>query len=100
MEITAGGAWRVEINSLLAARRFDADVTGTGDDVVVYSGTEARVAAVAHQGDANFALWFYGDDGGDLLANEIGVYTATVPLSAGPALVVVTANGPWSITPT
>jgi hypothetical protein len=97
LEVTADGTWRIEIKRLLNARQFDAQITGTGDDVVAYSG-EAQVVALSHQGDANFAVWFYGDQS-DLLANEIGPYNATVPLSAGPALLVITANGAWSISP-
>jgi hypothetical protein len=96
LEITADGPWRVEIKPLAAARPFDAEITGTGDDVVSYVG-DAQVVALSHQGDANFAIWFYGDEQ-ELLVNEIAGYNATVPMSGGPAVLDVTANGPWSIT--
>jgi hypothetical protein len=98
-EIEADGAWRVELSTLDAARRFDAEISGTGDDVVVYVG-DPQVVSLHHEGASNFVVWFYGEDGtSELLANEIGAYDATVPMPAGPALVVVNAEGPWRIAP-
>lgn len=32
-----------------------------------------------------------------LLVNEIGAYSGTVPLSAGPAVATVTADGAWTL---
>jgi hypothetical protein len=99
LEITADGAWRVELKPLSAARRFDGGIDGTGDDVVHYTGNP-QVMALSHQGQSNFAVWFYAEDGAsDLLANEIGVYNATVPVGAGPAILEITADGAWSIAP-
>jgi len=97
LEITAGGAWRVEVKSLLSLRQFDSGISGTGDDVLLYAG-ESHVVALSHQGQSNFAIWFHGENDSDLMANEIGTYNATVPLNAGPAVLVITADGPWSIT--
>jgi hypothetical protein len=37
LEITADGNWRVEVKPREDARRFDASIDGTGDDVVVTS---------------------------------------------------------------
>ena len=31
-----------------------------------------------------------------LLVNEIGAYTGTVPLSAGPSVITVSADGNWT----
>jgi hypothetical protein len=98
LEIRAGGRWRVEVKPLDAAPAFDAQITGTGDDVVSYTG-DARAMALSHHGDGNFVLWFYGGEGDKLLANATGRYNATVRMTAGPALVVITAHGPWSIEP-
>jgi hypothetical protein len=33
-----------------------------------------------------------------LLINEIGPYSGTVPLSAGPSVITVGANGGWTLT--
>ena len=32
-----------------------------------------------------------------LLVNEIGAYSGTVPLSAGPSILTVTADGAWTL---
>ncbi|WP_198417239.1 hypothetical protein [Cryobacterium sp. TMT1-2-1] len=32
-----------------------------------------------------------------LLINEIGAYSGTVPLSSGPSVIVVNADGPWTL---
>ena len=52
-----------------------------------------------HDGTSNFAIlertdraFSYG-----LLVNEIGPYTGTVPLSEGPSVIVVTADGAWTL---
>lgn len=96
LEITADGSWRIDIRTIWEIRYFDADIDGAGDDVVAYLG-DTQVVAVTHDGDANFALWSHGEES-ELLINEIGPYNATVPLP-GPAVLVIVANGPWSIRP-
>jgi len=97
LEITADGSWRIEVRPILDIRFFDTEVAGTGDDVVAYLG-ETQVVSLAHEGDSNFAVWSHGEES-ELVVNEIGAYNATVPLP-GPAILVITANGPWSIHPT
>jgi hypothetical protein len=96
LEIEADGAWHIEVKPLDSARSFDASIEGNGDDVVVYVGS-AGIAEVSHQGDANFAIWFYTSSDTDLLVNEIGVYSATVPLRSPPGVLDITANGSWTI---
>jgi hypothetical protein len=98
LEIRADGRWRVEVKPLDATPEFDVQITGTGDDVVSYTG-DGRAMALSHQGDGNFVVRFYGGEGDRVLANEVGRYNATARMTVGPALVVITANGPWSIEP-
>lgn len=95
-EITADGTWQIEVRHILDIRTFDNDINGTGDDVLAYLG-DTQVMFVSHEGDANFAIWSYGDEN-ELIVNEIGAYDATVPLP-GPTILAITANGPWSISP-
>jgi hypothetical protein len=52
-----------------------------------------------HSGERNFvvfeetdAAFSYG-----LLVNEIGAYSGVVPLSAGPSVITVTADGAWTL---
>jgi hypothetical protein len=96
-EITADGAWTVTVRSILSLREFTGpSVTGAGDDVVIYRG-DAGAAALTHDGQSNFSMWFYGDST-DLVVNEIGPYTGTVRWGAGPAVIAVNADGNWSVT--
>ena len=96
LEITADGAWTVTVRSLLSVREFDsASATGAGDDVVVYLG-DAGAATISHDGARNFAIWSYGDSS-DLVVNEIGAYSGTTRWTAGPSVIVVSADGNWSI---
>ena len=71
---------------------------GTGDGVFLYSGQAGKLAAT-HDGSSNFsvteetnkALYF------GLLINEIGAFSGTVPLSSGPSVIVVGADGNWTL---
>ncbi|MEX1077679.1 MAG: DUF4190 domain-containing protein [Homoserinimonas sp.] len=97
LEISADGAWTVTVRSMLSLREFDGTAaSGVGDDVVIYHGG-AGAANISHDGSSNFAIWTYGD-GTDLVVNEIGAYTGTTRWTAGPSIVVVSADGSWSIT--
>lgn len=74
--------------------------TGRGDDVIVLGG-DADAARITHsKGQSNFVVYAYSLETGEggLLVNEIGGYSGTRPLQA-PALVQVTADGNWSISP-
>jgi hypothetical protein len=97
LKISADGNWTVTISPISAAPQFPS--SGTGDGVFLYDG-DASNLALTHDGDSNFSVVEYTSElfGTDLLVNEIGSYTGTVPLSAGPALVTVSANGNWTAT--
>jgi hypothetical protein len=97
LQITSNGPWTVTIHSLASLRAFTGNATtGTGDDVVIYRGS-AGAAAITNTGSSNFAVWTYGGRS-NLAVNEIGAYTGTVIWQKGPSLVVVTSDGPWTIT--
>ncbi len=94
LEVTADGSWTIEIAPLAEADDFEG--SGSGDGVFLYSG-EAAAMDASHSGESNFAVWQMSDGwmGSDLLINEIGSYSGTVPLTAGPALIAITADGSW-----
>ncbi len=63
-----------------------------------------QVLRVTHDGQSNFIVWHHRNylsdsSDSDLVANAIGVYSATRPFRAGPALIEITADGNWSIGP-
>ncbi len=101
LTIKATGAWKVTVGGLDQATQATgaAPITGKGDDVIMLSGN-TTTAAITNHGDQNFIVQATPADGGypDLAVNEIGSYTGTVPLAA-PALVQVTSDGSWTITP-
>lgn len=97
LQVSGSGNWTVTISPVSAAPALAA--SGSGDAVFLYGGPAARLTAT-HDGSENFAVleetgeaFHYG-----LLINEIGPYSGTVPLSAGPAVVCVTADGNWTMT--
>lgn len=96
IQITADGNWTVTISPMGAAPTLAS--SGAGDAVFVYDGGAAALAAT-HDGTRNFVileetaeLFSMG-----LLVNEIGAYEGTVPLSAGPSIVTVNADGGWTL---
>lgn len=72
--------------------------TGKGDDVIAIE-KPASVAIMTFSCPKCTSNTVVKSDGGEgLLVNEIGSYTGTVPMSA-PALIQITSDGDWSITP-
>jgi hypothetical protein len=103
LNITAGGAWTVEITSILQAQPWDGngELSGTGDQVVaIFNGLdELKVVDITHSGTSNFAIWVYNDSSRrELLVNEIGPYTGSGRLVAGTLVIAIKASGPWTIT--
>ncbi|WP_082485106.1 TM2 domain-containing protein [Rathayibacter sp. Leaf296] len=94
-QITANGPWTLRFDPVAASPALVP--SGTGDAVFLYSGDAARLTA-SHQGSANFVVQEEtGGFGFGLLVNEIGAYSGTVPLSAGPSVISVTADGSWAL---
>jgi hypothetical protein len=96
LQVTASGPWSITLKSIRALDRITgASASGTGDNVLIYTG-RAAPATITSTGRDNFVVWEYGDDS-NLLVNEIGAYNGTVPFAAGPALIAINATGRWTI---
>ncbi|RNE66829.1 TM2 domain-containing protein [Cryobacterium tepidiphilum] len=96
IQITADGAWKLNIAPISSAPALAS--SGAGDAVYLYDGDAAKLAA-SHDGDGNFVVM---EETGEafsmgLLVNEIGAYSGTVPLSAGPSVIAVQADGNWTL---
>ncbi len=98
LKVTADGPWTIAFAPLSSAPLFTGNVTGAGDAVLLYEGRAAALAAT-HGGTRNFVIheetgkaFSFG-----LLVNDIGAYQGTVPLSAGPSLITVDADGAWTL---
>ncbi|MBW3551024.1 MAG: OmpA family protein, partial [Proteobacteria bacterium] len=100
-EITAGGAWTIELAPLRDARRFatDGTVDGNGDDVVVAdeSTVDGSRIAISHSGGDNFAIWAYAETTTDLLVNDVGPYEGRARWPGGIVVLDITAGGPWTL---
>jgi hypothetical protein len=70
--------------------------SGTGDAVLIYKGA-GGVATFIGKGQDNFVVHVYSDAGEDLLVNEIGTYQGEEVVPAGPAVLQINADGPWTV---
>jgi hypothetical protein len=98
LEVTADGAWSITLTPLSDAAALPE--SGTGDGVYRYDG-DAGTWSVVHTGEHYFSLNYYTNADFELsmLATEVGAYDGDVAVTDGPALVVITADGDWTITP-
>ena len=96
LQVKASGAWTVTIEPLANAKGFANK--GSGDMVMLYDGPSTSLKAT-HQGKSNFAVMEENDElfNMGLLVNEIGNYSGTVPMSAGPSVITVKAGGAWTL---
>ena len=96
IQVTADGNWSITISPVSTAPALTP--SGAGDGVFLYSGAAGKLA-VTHDGTSNFTVseetgkaFHFG-----LLVNEIGAYSGTVPLTSGPSVIVVGADGTWTL---
>jgi hypothetical protein len=95
LDITADGAWHIEVEGLAMARHVDAETTGHGDDVVFYAGQGGR-ARWTHDGNARFVVHTYTGSGGNDLIDARGAYDDTVTMD-GPGYIEIVADGSWTV---
>lgn len=105
-QIEGRGQWEIQVLPFEQIRRVDipGKFNGKGDEVIYMKGTGRPdlLNIDASQAKSNFAIWGYGNDR-DLLVNEIAPYTGTVivasslPTDNGALVLVVEAEGDWSI---
>lgn len=96
LEVTADGAWTIEILPLASAPALTLPASGSGDGVFRYDGDTADWN-IQHKGKSNFVVLQTADFMPNLAVNEIGNYDGKVPMQAGPSVVVIQADGKWSI---
>ena len=101
-ETKASGPWTIEVKHAREARGVEVPGTfdGKGDDVIRLIGYDQNppdVAHITHVGQSNFVVYGYSNDGRNLLVNEIGNYDGEVILSPSTFLMVIKADGKWTI---
>ena len=96
LEVNADGNWTITIAPVSAAPALAA--AGAGDAVYLFDGSAGKLTAT-HNGTANFVVQEETDKTFSigLLINDIGAYTGTVPLSSGPSVISVRADGAWTL---
>lgn len=99
LQIMADGAWTVTVSPLSSAAVLDGSASGVGDAVFVYAGPVSKLS-ITHSGSSNFVVYEETASSFNfgLLVNEIGSYSGVVPLSKGPSIVTVEADGNWTLT--
>jgi hypothetical protein len=92
----SGGRWSITFSDPAAAPGFAASTSGSGDAVVVYNGGPGT-ARFTSSGQGNFAVSQFAATGSseNLLVNEVGNYTGSVPLD--PGYIVITSDGRWTV---
>ncbi len=105
LKIEADGRWTATIRALSDAPRWDGAKTlsARGDQVFIIAdavdSTTMNSVTLTHRGSANFIVDVYGKDSGDTnIVNEIGHYSGQQVLPTDAALLVVQADGPWTMT--
>jgi len=95
LEVTADGPWTLNLKSLEKAQSFNS--SGTGQAVMKYS-SGFKVWSIQHSGRSNFAIWQHCSNGNsELLVNDIGSYAGRKKLISGSCILVVEADGAWSL---
>jgi hypothetical protein len=94
LSVKASGPWTVKIKAISSATSVGVRAKGTGDDVLLYTGRKG-VANISYRGGLNFIVQYANAN--EPLVDEVGSFFGQVPITAGPGLIAVKANGPWSI---
>lgn len=99
LQVQATGVWSITISDIRAMPTFSppAPATGAGDAVLVYQGASGIGTIKGNSGSRYFGVRVYTGSDDNSLVNTTDPYTGSVPWPAGPAIVVVTATGGWSI---
>jgi len=95
LDILADGRWTITIRSIDTLETLASPYKGSGDTVFRYEG-KGGTAASTYEGESNFIVWSYGENK-QLLENEIGAFTGSTSMQAGPAIIAVVARGDWTI---
>lgn len=96
LKVKASGKWTMRFAPVSQAPLWASEQSGRGDGVYLYE-KPAGDWQFTHRGESNFIVRSIGGSDGGLI-NEIGAYSGTVPMSRGPAVITVKADGAWTAT--
>lgn len=98
LRIQTTGSWTVEVRTLDQSPSWPEVNQGTGPAVLVLDLGGEQVVNATHDGDSNFVVWAYTEDGiPSLLYNEIGAVDGAAVLPAGTFALTIEADGEWTL---
>ncbi|HEU5127682.1 MAG TPA: Hsp70 family protein [Glycomyces sp.] len=100
LSISADSDWTLTIKPVSSAPLLEDSVSGTDSHVLLYNG-EAAEWDLEYTGNMSFSVTQIASDGllgSTSWASKAGTYTGTAAGQAGPSVIIVTADGDWSIT--
>ncbi|WP_430646940.1 DUF4190 domain-containing protein [Agromyces sp. GXS1127] len=101
VQVTASGSWTLSIEQMSAASELPNAANGEDDTVYLY-GRGAATLAATHTGDDAEDPFVVAQQsqqafGGAALIDVTGAYDGSVPLAAGPSVVVVRSTEDWTL---
>ncbi|WP_260867667.1 TerD family protein [Streptomyces sp. SAJ15] len=105
LHVEGDNDWTIVVQPMSAARELGTALQGFGPEVLTYGGPVADLD-VHFAGDEDEGGCFtvytappgnVHDDKRDLLVNEIGPLRQTAPLTEGPMILILDAEGPWTL---
>jgi len=103
LQMSATGSWDVRLVAPSELPTLSAEVAGNGDSVIFLQDdfeplAAANILRVNAQSEGNITLWVYGEVT-ELLVNDLNWYSGAVVIPAGGQYLVLTCEGPWSLSP-
>ena len=101
LSIKADGHWTIQIDDISKASAIvvPGKLSGHGDDVILLQGEKPDTITLTHNGEMNFIVTAFSSKARllNLIVNEIGPYQGKNLLPANTKILVVQADGDWTI---
>ncbi|MFJ4776217.1 TerD family protein [Streptomyces sp. NPDC088762] len=103
LRVDTRGRWMIRVRPVSTLRSFDGPVEGSGPDVIAHTGADVNVKfrfQGDEDGEGHFAVWVHRRGGQHEFAfsrSDQGRGRGSLP--RGPRLLVIEADGPWSMEP-
>jgi hypothetical protein len=102
LKIEGSGKWKVTLKPLADAKRWDGSGTyeGRSDDVInvdgVFDGLDS-MRFKSTRADGNIAVYGLGENGEDLIVNEIGNFSGEYLVPSGTVMLRISSDGRWEM---
>lgn len=96
LQVESSGDWSITLTPINQATKADNGSSYYGDNVVIVGASGAKKLSFTNDGSSNFIVYGIGSSSADLLVNEIGSYSGTVPYK-NYTLLIVQSSGTWTV---